>query len=203
MITGFNPTDMYAADHIRRVLQTFPGVFSGIGEFTIHKEFVVGRRCAGRRREPHRSRARPLARLRRRGRAGGADPQRRGPPVPAQGRGPRSSSISSSELLERHHHELDHLGARGAPDGSSSPVQGHLDMVGAFSTIRPSRTCASTSRRDEVAKYAVQPEAIPGGPPISSTSIRIASCSAATRSRHAIRRPTSRSTRCTSRCGSC
>ncbi len=40
MITGFNPTDMYAADHIRRVLKTFPGVFSGIGEFTIHKEFV-------------------------------------------------------------------------------------------------------------------------------------------------------------------
>ncbi len=40
MITGFNPTDMYAADHIRRVLATFPGVFSGIGEFSIHKEFV-------------------------------------------------------------------------------------------------------------------------------------------------------------------
>ena len=40
MITGFNPTDMYAADHVRRVLQTFPGVFTGIGEFTIHKEFV-------------------------------------------------------------------------------------------------------------------------------------------------------------------
>ena len=40
MITGFNPTDMYAIDHIRRVLLTFPGVFSGIGEFTIHKEFV-------------------------------------------------------------------------------------------------------------------------------------------------------------------
>jgi predicted TIM-barrel fold metal-dependent hydrolase len=40
MITGFNPADMYAADHVRRVLETFPGVFSGIGEFTIHKEFV-------------------------------------------------------------------------------------------------------------------------------------------------------------------
>lgn len=40
MITGFNPTDMYAVDHIRRVLQTFPGVFSGVGEFSIHKEFV-------------------------------------------------------------------------------------------------------------------------------------------------------------------
>jgi hypothetical protein len=40
MITGFNPADMYAADHIRRVLTMFPGVFAGIGEFTIHKEFV-------------------------------------------------------------------------------------------------------------------------------------------------------------------
>lgn len=43
MITGFNPTDMYAADHVRRVLKTFPGVFSGIGEFSIHKEFVSGK----------------------------------------------------------------------------------------------------------------------------------------------------------------
>jgi hypothetical protein len=40
MITGFNPADMYGVDHIRRVLQTFPGVFTGIGEFSIHKEFV-------------------------------------------------------------------------------------------------------------------------------------------------------------------
>ena len=40
MITGFNPTDMFAADHIRRVLLAFPGVFSGIGEFSVHKEFV-------------------------------------------------------------------------------------------------------------------------------------------------------------------
>jgi predicted TIM-barrel fold metal-dependent hydrolase len=40
MITGFNPADMYGVDHIRRVLKMFPGVFTGIGEFTIHKEFV-------------------------------------------------------------------------------------------------------------------------------------------------------------------
>jgi predicted TIM-barrel fold metal-dependent hydrolase len=40
MITGFNPADMYGVDHIRRALRTYPGVFSGIGEFTIHKEFV-------------------------------------------------------------------------------------------------------------------------------------------------------------------
>ena len=43
MITGFSPSDMYAADHIRRVLQTFPGVFNGIGELIIHKEFVSGK----------------------------------------------------------------------------------------------------------------------------------------------------------------
>ncbi len=40
MITGFNPADMYATDHIKRVLKTFPGVFTGIGEFSVHKEFV-------------------------------------------------------------------------------------------------------------------------------------------------------------------
>jgi hypothetical protein len=40
MITGFNPADMYAVDHIKRVLLTYPGVFSGIGEFAVHKEFV-------------------------------------------------------------------------------------------------------------------------------------------------------------------
>jgi hypothetical protein len=47
MITGFNPADMYAADHIRRVLTTFPGVFTGIGEFTIHKEFVSAKIAGG------------------------------------------------------------------------------------------------------------------------------------------------------------
>jgi len=47
MITGFNPADMYGADHIRRVLRTFPGVFCGIGEFTIHKEFVSSKIASG------------------------------------------------------------------------------------------------------------------------------------------------------------
>jgi predicted TIM-barrel fold metal-dependent hydrolase len=40
MIIGFNPADMYGYKHIERVLRTFPGVFTGIGEFSIHKEFV-------------------------------------------------------------------------------------------------------------------------------------------------------------------
>jgi predicted TIM-barrel fold metal-dependent hydrolase len=47
MITGFNPIDMYGADHIRRVLETYPGVFCGIGEFTIHKEFVSAKVAGG------------------------------------------------------------------------------------------------------------------------------------------------------------
>jgi predicted TIM-barrel fold metal-dependent hydrolase len=47
MITGFNPRDMYAADHIRRVLKAFPGVFTGIGEFTVHKEFVSAKARPG------------------------------------------------------------------------------------------------------------------------------------------------------------
>ena len=40
LISGFNPADMFGVEHIRRVLKTFPGVFCGIGEFSIYKEFV-------------------------------------------------------------------------------------------------------------------------------------------------------------------
>jgi Amidohydrolase len=47
MIIGFNPADMYAADHIKRVLRLFPGVFTGIGEFSIHKEFVSSKVAGG------------------------------------------------------------------------------------------------------------------------------------------------------------
>ncbi len=47
MITGFNPADMYAADHVRRVLTLFPGVFTGIGEFSVHKEFVSPKIAGG------------------------------------------------------------------------------------------------------------------------------------------------------------
>ena len=46
MIVGFNPTDMYAVDHLRRVLTMYPGVFTGIGEFSVHKE-VVSSKIAG------------------------------------------------------------------------------------------------------------------------------------------------------------
>jgi hypothetical protein len=31
VITGFDPADLHAVDHVRRVLESFPGVFSGVG----------------------------------------------------------------------------------------------------------------------------------------------------------------------------
>ena len=68
MITGFNPADMYGVDHIRRVLKTFPGVFTGIGEFSIHKEFVSAK-IAGETASLTNPAARSHPRLRRRGRA--------------------------------------------------------------------------------------------------------------------------------------
>jgi hypothetical protein len=39
MITGFNPADMYAAEHIRRVLQTFPGAFLASGNSRFIRSF--------------------------------------------------------------------------------------------------------------------------------------------------------------------
>ena len=43
MIVGFNPTDGWAVDHIKHMLLTFPGTFTGIGEFSIKKEVVSGK----------------------------------------------------------------------------------------------------------------------------------------------------------------
>lgn len=40
MIVGFNPMDQYGVNHIKRLLILFPGVFTGIGEFSVHKELV-------------------------------------------------------------------------------------------------------------------------------------------------------------------
>lgn len=40
MIVGFNPMDQYGVNHIKRMLILFPGVFKGIGEFSVHKELV-------------------------------------------------------------------------------------------------------------------------------------------------------------------
>jgi len=41
MIVGFDPMDRYGVQHIKRILIMFPGVFSGMGEFSVHKEIVA------------------------------------------------------------------------------------------------------------------------------------------------------------------
>jgi hypothetical protein len=40
MIVGFNPMDQYGVQHIKRMLLMYPGVFTGIGEFSVHKELI-------------------------------------------------------------------------------------------------------------------------------------------------------------------
>src|SRR5262249_57480856 len=39
-VTGGKVADVDVGGDVRRVLETLPGVFAGIGEFAIHKEFV-------------------------------------------------------------------------------------------------------------------------------------------------------------------
>ena len=123
MITGFNPADMYAADHIRRVLTTFPGVFTGIGEFRIHKEFVSAKICR-RNRQPHQPCARPDPRLRRRSRARRDHSQRHRHAVREAGHrtGVPGQMKALLQASPEHH---DHLGARRPrPDRPSCPELG-------------------------------------------------------------------------------
>jgi hypothetical protein len=43
MITGFNPTDMYAVEHIRRVLQTFPASSPGLASLAFTRSSYPAR----------------------------------------------------------------------------------------------------------------------------------------------------------------
>ena len=88
MITGFNPADMYAADHIRRVLETFPGRVHR--HRRVHDPQGVRLVEGGRRhRQPDRPGARPHPRLRGRGRARRHPAQRHRHAVRQGGRGAR------------------------------------------------------------------------------------------------------------------
>ena len=119
MITGFNPADMYAVDHIRRVLTTFPGVFSGIGEFSIHKEFVSAK-IPGETASLTEPRARPGPRSCRRGRARRDPPQRHRHAV-RQG-GSRAGLLVASQGAAQTPPEDDHhLGPHRVWAESSSP----------------------------------------------------------------------------------
>ena len=143
MITGFNPTDMYAVDHIRRVLTTFPGVFSGIGEFTIHKEFVS---VEDRRRdgEPHQPRARPHPRLRRRGRPGRASFTTTSTcrfPKPDQ---EPYQLVQLRDAVPASSADHDHLGAHRARDASCGRSQDQIDIIERADLESGARACLTS-----------------------------------------------------------
>ena len=119
MITGFNPADMYAADHIRRVLQTFPGVFTGIGEFTIHKEFVSSK-VAGEIASLQNPALDRILDFRESSRPGSADPQRHGCAVREGRLATRVPGSDESPFQEASQHNH-HLGSyRHGPGGSAN-----------------------------------------------------------------------------------
>jgi hypothetical protein len=157
MITGFNPTDMYAADHIRRVLLTFPGVFSGIGEFSIHKEFVSSK-IAGdvaSLTDPALDRLLDFA-----AEVGLValihnDVDR---PFPRKGEAP-VFLLQFKELLERHP-KNSIIWAHVGLGRIIQPVQGHLEMVESILADPAFKNVCFDISWDEVAKYVVSsPEA--------------------------------------------
>ena len=153
MIIGFNPADMYAADHIRRVLLTFPGVFSGIGEFTIHKEFVSGKIAGGAASLPGRAMHRVLAFAAETGLVvlihNDADM-----PFPRPGQDPYM--ITQMRQLFAAHPEATIVWAHMGVGRVVRPLQGHLQMI--------ERALSSDSLRhlyldiswDETAKYVTE-----------------------------------------------
>jgi predicted TIM-barrel fold metal-dependent hydrolase len=157
MITGFNPTDMYAADHIRRVLLTFPGVFSGIGEFSIHKEFVSSK-IAGdvaSLTDPALDRLLDFA-----AEVGLVvlvhnDVDR---PYPRKGEAP-AFLAQFRELLERHP-KNSIIWAHVGLGRVIQPVQGHLDMLENILMDPAFKNVCFDISWDEVAKYVISsPEA--------------------------------------------
>ena len=188
MITGFNPADMYAADHIQRVLQTFPGVFSGIGEFTIHKEFVSAK-IAGETASltnPALDRILDFA-----GEAGLVvhPPQRRRHALPEARAGPLPGG-AARRALPAAPEDRDHLGPlrpRAHRAAGEGPARDRRSRA-----LRPARspTSRSTSRGTR-SRSTSWPRPRPLRPRrTSSTGTRTASCSARTRSRPPSRRST-------------
>jgi len=160
MITGFNPTDMYAADHIRRVLNTFPGVFSGIGEFTIHKEFVSSKISA--KSPAWRTGPRSPPRFRWRSRPGRLNPQRYrysfSDVLMKEGTEPAYLAPMKAVFKAPPEHNL-HLGSHG-PRPRGPPNKNHARDIEAILRDPDFRHVNFDISWDETAKYIVAtPEA--------------------------------------------
>jgi hypothetical protein len=158
MITGFNPADMYAADHVRRVLMTFPGVFEGIGEFSIHKEFVSSKIAGGPASlaDPALDRLLDFA-------------AEVGMPAifhndvnrPFGKKGVTPIFIEQAKALFERHPKNTIIWAHTGLGRVVQPVEGHLAMIESLITDPDCRDLYFDISWDEVAKYAVSsPEAI-------------------------------------------
>ena len=137
----------------------FPGVFTGIGEFTLHKEFVSAK-IAGGTGEPDRSRARRLLDFGGRGRVGRCSstttwtcrfPSRHSEPAyldAAEGAGRAPSQ------------DDDHLGAHRASAASCGRSKDHAAVLEAMLADPRSRNLYFDLSWNEIAKYVVaSPEA--------------------------------------------
>jgi predicted TIM-barrel fold metal-dependent hydrolase len=158
MITGFNPRDMYAADHIRRVLRTFPGVFSGIGEFTIHKEFVSDKTQPGPASllDPALDSVLSLA-----AEAGLVVLLHSDMDVPFPSEGATPAYLEQMKALFRRHPNTTIIWAHTGLGRVVRPVQGHAAVIASMLADPAFRNLYFDISWDEVAKYLVaSPEAI-------------------------------------------
>ena len=210
MITGFNPADMYARDHIRRVLTTFPGVFTGIGEFSIHKEFVSSK-IAGETASltnPALDRILEFA-----AEAGLVVIIHNDIDMPFAKPDTEPVYLAQMKALLRRHPKATiiwaHIGPR--PHRASRAVLRPRLPSAARRRSGSSRRCSTDPALrhvsfdiswDEVAKYAVaSPEVDRARRGDAQPLSRIGSCSAPTRSRPPARRRTSPCSTCGRRCG--
>ena len=158
MITGFNPADMYAADHIRRVLLTFPGVFEGIGEFTIHKEFVSSKVSGevASLADPALDRILDLA-----AEAGLAVILHSDVDRPFAKKGSPPKFLSQMQELVARHPNATIIWAHTGLGRVIQPVQDHVGMIESLIDDPRFANLSFDISWDEVAKYAVSsPEAI-------------------------------------------
>ena len=160
MITGFNPADMYAADHIRRVLLTFPGVFSG--HRRVHDPQGVRLREDRRADRPRLTdpALAPHPRFRGRGRPGRDPAQRRRHAVPKTGPGavPPASAARSPDQAPGCDGDLGPCRSWGASCVRSTASSMLLDRALASPALRNLHIDISW---DETAKYITSsPEAL-------------------------------------------
>jgi hypothetical protein len=158
MITGFNPRDMYAAEHIRRVLRVFPGVFSGIGEFTIHKEFVSEKTEPGPASllDPALDSVLALA-----GQAGLVVILHNDMDVPFPSDTAKPAYLEQMKTLLRRHPNTTIIWAHTGVGRIVRPVKGHAAVIESMLADPAFRNLYFDISWDEVAKYLVaSPEAL-------------------------------------------